>query len=360
MTGEPHPPLDAEDDEVLHTALNDAVPREGTEEIAVPAEAAGMRLDTWLSRLPGLPSRSRMQQLVKDGLVLLDGAPAPKSATLAGGETVRIDWPPMHEPWPRAEAIPLDVLHEDADLLVINKQAGLITHPAPGNPDGTLVNALLHHCPDLPGIYGVRRPGIVHRLDRDTTGLIVVAKTEGAMRSLAAQMAARTAKRTYRALIIGDPPWDEIRVEAAIGRDAANRLRRAIDGAFAKHAVSHFRVERRAGHHSLMEARLETGRTHQIRIHVSHIGHPITGDELYGGTLARSLERLRHASSALRAAFQRYERPFLHARALEFAHPATGRRMRFEAPLPRDSAELLLAVWPDAADMLGERRIEER
>ncbi len=342
--------------EVLETAENDAVPREGREEIPVPDSAAGMRLDTWLSRLPGFPSRSRIQQLVKDGLVFNGEVPAGKSDELRGGETIVIKWPPRTDAWPRPEPIPLDVVFEDEHLIVVNKQHGLITHPAPGNPDGTLVNALLHHCRDLPGIHGIRRPGIVHRLDRDTTGLIVVAKTEPAMKSLAKQIGERSARRTYCALVIGDPSWDEVVVDAAIGRDEANRLKRAIDGAFPRRAVSHFRVLRRAHHHTLIEARLETGRTHQIRIHAAHVGHPILGDDLYGGTVARSLERLRHAPSALRIAIAGFGRPFLHARRLEFTHPATTRRMAFEVPPPADANALIAAIWPGEPLPFTERR----
>lgn len=339
----------------VHVAPKDAVPHEGTATLTVPPEAAGMRLDTWLSRLEGYPTRSRIQQIIKDGRVRMNAAPADKSALVAGGEIVEIDWPPLEEPWPRAEPIPLDIVYEDDDLLVVNKQAGLITHPSAGNPDGTLVNAVLNHCPTLPGIHGVKRPGIVHRLDRDTTGLIVVAKTERAMTSLSKQLAARTAHRTYRALVIGDPPWDELRVDAAIGRDPINRLKRKIDGPFARNAASRFRVVARAHHHTLIEASLETGRTHQIRMHCEHIGFPIVGDELYLGAPVRSLERLRHASSALRAAFGNFTRPFLHAWRLEFIHPATSKPAFFEVPMPPDAAALAMLLWPQQPALLGER-----
>jgi 23S rRNA pseudouridine1911/1915/1917 synthase len=343
----------------VETAPNDSVPREGTEHIELPADAAGMRLDTYLSRIPGNPSRSRIQQLVKDGRILIGGEPIGKSYSILGGETVEIRWPSASEAWPRAEAIPLDIVYEDEELLVINKQQGLITHPAPGNPDGTLVNAVLHHCPNLPGIYGIRRPGIVHRLDRDTTGLIVVAKTERAMVGLQAQIASRTAKRTYRALVIGDPTWESIRVEAPIGRDAANRLRRSIGGAFSRPAASNFRVVRRAGHHTLIECVLETGRTHQIRIHCQHIQHPIVGDELYQGAPVRSLERLRLAPSPIRAAFGSFSRPFLHAWKLRFRHPGTDELMEFEAPQHADAAELLGLLWPGETELLGVRAVRK-
>jgi 23S rRNA pseudouridine1911/1915/1917 synthase len=346
----PPPPVD--------TAPHDSVPCEGIQEIEVTPDAADMRLDTWLSRLPGFPSRSRMQQLVKDGLVTIDGAPIGKSRVLEGGETIVIDWPPREDAWPRPENIPLDVIYEDSELLVINKQADLITHPAPGNPDGTLVNAVLHHCPDLPGIYGIKRPGIVHRLDKDTTGLIVVAKTETAMRSLAKQISEHTARRTYAAVVIGDPEWDAITVDAPIGRDEANRLKRAIDGAFSRNAISHFNVLRRAHHHTLIEARLETGRTHQIRVHISHIGHPILGDDTYGGHSQRSLERIRHATSAMRTMLSAFGRPMLHARRLEFVHPTLHRTFAFEAPLPEDAQTLFKMLWPDQEIPFMDRKVE--
>ncbi len=318
-----------------------------------------MRLDTWLSRLPGAPSRNRVQQLVKDGLVRIDGQVAKRSLELAGGESVLVQWPAPEDDWPWPQDIPLDIVHEDDDVVVINKQHGLVTHPSAGHPDGTLVNALLFRFRDLPGINGVKRPGIVHRLDRDTTGLIVVAKNERAMRSLARQLESRAVKRRYLALVIGDPDWDSTRVEADVGRDPANRLKRAIDGPNARHAVSHFAVLRRAQRFALVQCDLETGRTHQIRIHLKHIGHPIVCDETYDGHLKRVLERLRPDDSRLRQAFSHYGRPWLHAHTLTFTHPSTNRRAIFQVPPPADSLALLEALFGgEYAGSLGERRTE--
>lgn len=339
-------------------STKDTVPMEGTESVVVPVEAAGMRLDTWIARRPGMPSRCRIQQLVKDGRVRLNGSLADKSATLEGGESVDIEWPPVEDPWPRPEPIPLDIVFEDEHIVIVNKQAGLIVHPSAGNPDGTMVNGLLHRFPNLPGINGVKRPGIVHRLDRDTTGLLVVAKTGEALSSLGAQIASRTMHRTYMALVIGDPGWETIRVEAAVGRDPANRLKRAIDGPLARHAVSHFFVRRRAHHHTLIECRLETGRTHQIRIHCEHIGLPIMGDALYEGAAKRSLERLGTRSTEYRAVFAGFGRPFLHAWKLSFYHPARKQRVEFEVPLPPDCQRVMELLWPGESDLIGTRRME--
>ncbi len=327
--------------------------------IDVPPTAAGMRLDTWLSRLPGAPSRNRVQQLVKDGHVRLAGKPPRPAHTLTGGETVEVQWPGPEDDWPWPQDIPLDLVYTDKDLAVINKQAGLVVHPSGGHPDGTLVNALLHRFPDLPGIGGVRRPGIVHRLDKDTTGLLVVAKNERAMRSLARQMEARAIRRQYLGLIIGSPDWTETTVEAAVGRDPVNRLRRAIDGPFARDARSHFRVLARDHRFALIGARLDTGRTHQIRIHCKHIGHPIACDETYGGAVQRCLERLANNEWQLKRAFQHFGRPWLHAHNLQFHHPTKDRPMRFHAPPPEDAAELAVLLFDEGVrEVFGERRVE--
>lgn len=309
-----------------------------------------MRLDTWLSRRPGSPSRNRVQQLVKDGFVLVDGETAKRSHELVGGETIDIEWPPAQDAWPFPEDIPIDVVHEDDDVIVVNKAAGMIVHPSAGHPDHTLVNALVFRYPDLPGINGVKRPGIVHRLDRDTTGLLVVAKNDRAMTSLAKQLAARTVKRTYICIAIGDPNWNELTVDAAIGADPVNRLRRAIDGPFAKAARSHFTVLRRSGQFTLIQCNLETGRTHQIRIHLKHIGHPIICDEAYDGGVARCVERLTNTQHELKRAFQHYARPWLHARTLAFHHPGRNETASFSVPPPDDSRSVASLIFGAAAD----------
>ncbi|MEO8376291.1 MAG: RluA family pseudouridine synthase [Candidatus Sumerlaeota bacterium] len=318
--------------------------------LVVPPEAAGMRLDTWLARRPGSPSRNRVQQLVKDGFVLVDGDTAKRSYELAGGEKIDIEWPPLEDSWPFPEDIPIDVIYEDHDVIVVNKEAGMIVHPSAGHPDHTLVNALVFRYPDLPGINGVKRPGIVHRLDRDTSGLLVVAKNDRAMTSLAKQLAARTMKRTYVCIALGDTKWDQLTVDAAIGADPVNRLRRAIDGPFAKEARSHFTVLRRSGQFTMIQCNLETGRTHQIRIHLKHIGHPIICDEPYDGAVGRCVERLTNTQHELKRALQHYARPWLHARTLAFHHPGKNQQVSFSVPPPEDSQKLARLIFGTAAD----------
>lgn len=328
-------------------------------EFVCPEEAIGMRLDTWLSRLPGSPSRNRVQQLVKDGNVLVNGEHAKRSYEISGGEQVTINWPPPDDDWPWPEEIPLDIIYDDDDVIVLNKQHSLVVHPSAGHPDHTLVNALLYRFPDLPGINGVKRPGIVHRLDRDTTGVMVVAKSERAMNSLGRQLQKRAVSRRYLALVIGDPEWDDIRVEADIGRDPINRLKRAIDGPFPRHAISHFSVVRRSGSFTLIRCRLETGRTHQIRIHLKHIGHPIVCDDTYDGNVKRCLERLRSDEHELKRLFVHFERPWLHAHTLGFYHPTRNDQVSFQAPPPEDAAALARYLYgPEIDEVFGERKAE--
>lgn len=326
---------------------------EDLREVIVPPEAAaeGLRLDTFLAR--ALPGRSRTfyQGLIDEGLVLVEGEPRPRAYPVAAGQRITVHLPPPEDPWPKPQAIPLHILYEDDQVIVLDKPAGLVVHPAAGNPDGTLVNALLHHCRgNLSGIGGVKRPGIVHRLDRDTSGVIVVAKTDRAHHSLGRQLQQRKVHRHYIALVIGEFPEDARTVDAPIGRDPAMRLRRKVGGEAPRSAVTHLRVLARARIATLLEARLETGRTHQIRAHLAHIGFPIAGDDLYGGSTQRLIERLRGggggpADSALRAAIQRLERPFLHAWRLEFGHPSRGGRAIFHALLPPPLASLVTALF---------------
>ncbi len=317
------------------------------EHIDVPEDATGMRLDTFLGRRQNVHSRTFFQQLIKDGKVAVNDAPAKPSQTLEGGERVVVHFPPPEDPWPQPQDLPISILHEDDQIIVVNKAAGMIVHPASGNPDGTLVNALLHHCPDLPGINGVKRPGLVHRLDRDTTGVMVVAKTDRAMRILSNQIKDRRMSRLYVALIIGDPSWDETTVDAAIGRHETMRVKRSVDGVGAKDARTHFRVMARAHGFTLLRCQLSTGRTHQIRVHCAHIGMPIAGDEIYGGTVTRAVEKLRHVESKLRAVFQNLNRPFLHARLLKLQHPDDGKWFAFTAPLPQDLTKVVNILMPE-------------
>lgn len=327
--------------------------------IDVPAAAAGMRMDTWLSRLPGAPSRNRVQQLVKDGHVRIGGnAPRP-SHTLTGGELIEVDWPAAEDDWPWPQEIPLDIVYTDEEVAVINKQPGLVVHPSPGHPDGTLVNALLHRFPGLPGINGIRRPGIVHRLDRDTTGLLVVAKTERAMSSLARQLEKRAVRRQYLGMVLGSPDWEETTVDAPVGRDPVNRLKRAIDGPFARQARSHFRLLARTHQFALIGARLDTGRTHQIRIHCKHLGHPIVCDDTYDGQARRCVERLANTQWDLKRALQHFGRPWLHAHNLQFHHPGMDKLVRFRVPPPEDSAALAELVFgEEVRGIFGERQVE--
>ncbi len=329
----------------------------GLKELIVPAEGAGQRLDQWLASMlaPGL-SRNRVQALIREGHVAVSGKTAGEPKTrLAGGERIAVAVPESEPAEPEPQNIPLDVLYEDASLVVIDKPAGLVVHPGAGNPSGTLVNALLHHCGDsLSGIGGVKRPGIVHRLDKDTSGVMIVAKNDKAHRSLSAQFAdhGRTGnlERTYLALVWGAPSRSAGTVDASLGRAGADRTKRAVvgaDRADAREAVTHYAVRERFAEKpdsscaaSLVECRLETGRTHQIRVHMAHLGHPLIGDRDYGAAFFTKANRL---PEPLRTAVRAFPRQALHAASLAFDHPETGDLMRFEAPLPPDFQALLSA-----------------
>ena len=317
-------------------------------------EAAGQRLDQWLAgKLGPDMSRNRVQMLIKQGAVRIGGKPVDEvKRKLAAGDVVSVVMPEPEPATPQGEAIALDILYEDAELIVINKPAGLVVHPGAGNWTGTLVNALIHHCGDsLSGIGGVKRPGIVHRLDKETSGVMVVAKTDRAHKALSEAFAdhGRTGdlQRAYLALVWGIPPRPTGKVDAPLGR-AADRVRRAVvpEGRDdARHAVTHFTVVERFGElqqefatASLVECRLETGRTHQIRVHMAHIGHPVVGDPVYGQAFRTKTNRL---PEPLRSEVKAFPRQALHARLLEFRHPATHLTMTFEAPIPRDMEALV-------------------
>lgn len=293
----------------------------------IDAEEMGERVDKFLSRQLSDVSRSQIQQWIKAGHVTVNGASVKASYRLTAEDEVELVVPPLIRLQIAPEPIPLDIVYEDGDLLVVNKPRGMVVHPAPGNFSGTLVNALLHHCRDLSGINGVLRPGIVHRIDKDTSGLLVVAKHDQAHESLARQLAEHTVQREYLALVHGNMSVDRGTVDAPIGRDPANRQRMAVVAKGGKPAITHFVVERRFGAYTLLRLRLETGRTHQIRVHMKYIGHPLVGDPKYGPrrTLAINGQAL-------------------HAAVLGFVHPRTEEQLVFEAPLPADMQALLDAL----------------
>lgn len=325
-------------------------------ELTAEQEDGGRRLDQWLAaKLAPDLSRNRIKALIESGNVEIGGTPVrePKRKTVPGDCAV-VFLPPPEPAAPEAEAIALDILHEDDDLIVINKPAGLVVHPGAGNRSGTLVNALIHHCgSSLSGIGGVRRPGIVHRLDKETSGVMVVAKNDFAHRDLSAAFAdhgrAGDLERAYAALIWGEPPRAVGSVNATLGRSGSDRTRRAVVGEGrpdARHAVTNYTLVRRYGVDadntmaSLLECRLETGRTHQIRVHMAHIGHPLVGDMVYGQAFATKANLLPDAAAQIVRAFPRQA---LHAQLLAFRHPKSGELCRFEAPMPTDMQRLLQA-----------------
>ena len=305
---------------------------------------ARARLDRILAdHVPAL-SRSRLKNLIETGRVSIAGETITEPGyRVKPGQVVTLVIPPPVDETPRAQDIPLQVAYEDDDLIVVDKPAGLVVHPAPGNPDRTLVNALLAHCgASLSGIGGVRRPGIVHRLDKDSSGLMVAAKHDAAHHGLSAQFATRRLSRTYRAVVWGVPRPGEGRIEGAIGRDPRNRKRMAVRMSGGKQAITRYRVLQSSGARwSLVECRLETGRTHQIRVHMAHAGHPLLCDALYGGARRRGLDE------DVRAALALCPRQALHAAALAFVHPVSGAEVAFESPLPADMTALVAALSGD-------------
>jgi 23S rRNA pseudouridine1911/1915/1917 synthase len=302
--------------------------------VSVAADKAGMRLDRFLAgALDGL-SRSRLKALIGEGRVRTGAGPGERPLSepdyrVRVGEIFSVAVPPPEPAIPRPQSMPLDVVYEDDALIVIDKPVGLVVHPAPGHADGTLVNGLLHHCRgSLAGIGGVTRPGIVHRLDKDTSGLLVAAKTDAAHRGLAEQFAVHDVERAYKALVWGRPRPPEGEITGNIGRDPRNRKKMAVVEKGGKKARTHYRLERAfAADVSLVDCRLETGRTHQIRVHMASIGHPLVGDPLYG--------RRRRAKALLpanvRAALESRKNQMLHAYLIGFRHPLTGEKLRFES-----------------------------
>ena len=318
----------------------------------VPEQAAGQRLDAAVADLFPEFSRSRLQRWLKTGALTVDGASPRGRTAVRGGEVVVIAAELEDEGHVEPQAIPLDIIHEDADILIINKPAGLVVHPGAGNPAGTLQNALLHHARDL---GAVPRAGIVHRLDRETTGLMVVAKTLEAHTHLVEQLQARTVGREYLALVAGTFTAGGS-VDAPIGRHPRDRLRMAVrsDGPGTRPAVTHYRIEERFPAHTLLRCRLETGRTHQIRVHMAYRRHPILGDPLYGGRLAlpRQADQIvwppavddGAASRSVADWLRGCRRQMLHAETLTLVHPARDETMSWSAPAPADFAAVLAAL----------------
>ena len=319
-------------------------------ELVVPEESDGQRLDRFLVGILADWSRSQIQRLITGRQVAVQSGslgqhPRSTRANMAvhSGDRITVDFPEAVLPTLVAEALPLEVVYQDTDLAVINKPAGMVVHPGAGHASGTVVNALLHHLTDLSGVGGELRPGIVHRLDRGTSGLMVVAKHDAAHQELARQFHDREVEKEYIALVWGDVQAGR-RIDAAIGRDPVQRQRMSSRARFAREAVT--RITR--AHHmpglTLCQVAIHTGRTHQIRVHLSAIGHPIVGDATYGGVHRRVPGDIR--------ALQRLDRPFLHAARLVFAHPSDGRRMEFIAPLPDDLQRVLneLPGAPEASE----------
>jgi 23S rRNA pseudouridine1911/1915/1917 synthase len=272
-------------------------------------------------------SRTQVQEWIKSGAVSVNGRLVKANYKLTQGDQVQVDVPAAEEPEIVAEDIPLDIVYEDSDVIVINKPRGMVVHPAPGHASGTVVNALMHHCKDLSGINGVLRPGIVHRIDKDTTGLLMAAKNDLAHVSLAEQLKEHSVSRTYIALVHGNMPHDQGTIDAPIGRDSQDRKLFAVTDRNSKEAVTHFTVLERLGDYTLLELKLETGRTHQIRVHMKYIGYPMAGDPVYGRSKTVDLNG-----------------QALHAAELGFTHPRSGERLHFTAPLPDDFQHVMLSL----------------
>lgn len=293
--------------------------------LAVTDNEQGVRLDVLLASRLGEFSRSRIQKLIADGLVLVNGRTAKANYKVQADDGIQIAFPEAKPVEIVAESIPLDILYEDADIIVVNKPRGMVVHPAVGNYQGTLVNALLDHCQDLSGINGEIRPGIVHRLDKDTSGVMVAAKNDHAHLNLSEQIKSRTASRRYLAIVHGNIVEEQGIINAPLGRHASDRKKMAVTFTNSKEAITHFGVVERFGNFTLVACKLQTGRTHQIRVHMKYIGHPVVGDPKYGPE----------------------KKPFaikgqaLHSAELSLKHPVTGEDMLFTAPLPADMAAIL-------------------
>lgn len=304
--------------------------------LTVPVTEAGARLDQFLARQAGY-SRARLQRWLKAGLVLVNGLPRSASYKVRSGDRIALTVPPPEPAHLAAEALPLDIVFEDADIIVVNKPPGLVVHPGPGHRQGTLLNALLAHCPELQDIGDVSRPGLVHRLDKDTSGLLAAAKTALAHEALVRQFQARQVEKTYVALVWGRFKTKTGEIETEIGRHPSARQKMSVHARRGKAALTQWRVlEEYAAPLTLMELKPRTGRTHQLRVHLAALGHPVVGDAAYGGGAARL-----KAEPRLKGLKPLVTRQLLHAKALGFTHPRTGEMVAFEAPLPQDFQEVL-------------------
>lgn len=297
--------------------------------VTIRLKAPRLRLDAYLAREHPFYSRASWQRMIANGLVHVDGSPQKAGHILRGGELVSWEEPKVEESKLEAEAIPFDVVYEDTDMIAINKPAGLVVHPAPGHPHGTLVNALLHHCGDLSGIGGEKRPGIVHRLDKDTSGIIIVAKNENALNELARQFKQRSIRKEYQALVWGKPQPPSGQVDAMIGRSKHDRKKMSAVLDRGRTALTQYETVEALGPVTWVRIRIMTGRTHQIRVHMAHIHHPVVGDRQYGG---------RRKDAILPVAVTRQ---MLHAARLVIEHPQTHDEMVLEAPLPGDMRQLI-------------------
>ena len=303
--------------------------------ISVPEGAKGERIDKFLSSVEDM-TRSVAVKLLEEGRILVDGRMAAKNYKLRGGECVTVEYPELKSSEAMPQNIPLDVIYEDDDIIVINKPSGMVVHPAPGNPDGTLVNALLYHCGEsLSGIGGTVRPGIVHRIDKDTSGLLVVAKNDGSHLSLSGQLKTHSVSRVYYAVVCGNIKNDCGTVNAPIGRNPSDRKKMAVirdpSSASAKEAITHYEVLRRFSGYTFLKCVLETGRTHQIRVHMASLGHPILGDPIYGGNGSKFAQTNKDLLDG----------QCLHAGELSLTHPRSGEKMHFECALPENTVKLL-------------------
>ena len=292
----------------------------------IEEQHAGERIDKAVSSLQTEWSRTQIGNWVSEGVLTVNGEVVKPKYKVRTGDVIEITVPEVEELEIVAEDLNLEIIYEDADVLVVNKPRGMVVHPAPGHATGTLVNGLMHHCTDLSGINGVMRPGIVHRIDKDTTGLLMVAKNDVAHESLVNQLVAKTVTRKYTALVHGHIAHDKGTIDAPIGRDTKDRQKQAVVDS-GKHAVTHFQVIERFGDYTLVECRLETGRTHQIRVHMNYIGFPLAGDPKYGPR--KTID---------------FGGQVLHAGVLGFTHPVTGEYLEFSTPLPEDFQQLLASL----------------